>query len=168
MVTVLPAEVIELLGDRGSGSTEPMFGLVTVDAAGVPWPCYLSRRELLADAQTVCVAVRSRRARSNLERTGRATLVVIGARTAYACRLIATTVTTTPGGVVLAALRVESVDEDGVGTPLVAPAFVASDELIRREGADDHTRILARFAEDQGLRPTTTAKRHGAREVATQ
>jgi hypothetical protein len=166
---VLSPEVLEILAaEPGADGFGAMFPLLTVDSEGYPWPCYLSGRELVANAQAVYIGIRSRRARANLERFPQASLLVVGPRTAYTFGLTVTATTTTPGGVVLVAFACASVDEDTVGTDLMPMAFAATDELIRREGADDHTSLLLQFAAEYGHEPATTAKRRGAREVATQ
>jgi hypothetical protein len=146
-----------LEGGGAPAAFEPMFPLVTIEPAGHPWPCYLSRREVLAAEDRCWTATASTRLARNLGFSPQAALLLVGTRCAYTLALEAERWETSSGGVLLTSWRLSSVEEDGVGTALMPMAFAATDDLIRREGADDHTDLLARFAAQHGLQPAMTA-----------
>lgn len=73
----IPPEVETVLrGASETGQWETVITLITVDGAGVPDICLLSRTELDSADGNVLAAVASTKARANLTRSGRATLWV--------------------------------------------------------------------------------------------
>ncbi|HWB68022.1 MAG TPA: pyridoxamine 5'-phosphate oxidase family protein [Mycobacteriales bacterium] len=80
----IPPEVAGLLqGIPTVGSTELVLQLLTVDADGSPHVCLLSRAQLVADDSAVRVVVYAGGTAANLDRDGRATLVVVTDGAAY-------------------------------------------------------------------------------------
>ena len=86
----VPAEVADLLrGVLEIGAHEQAFPFITVDADGFPHPALLSRVEMeVGPAEAdLRAAIRGRRTRANLERSGRAALIAVEGRTAHYVKL---------------------------------------------------------------------------------
>jgi hypothetical protein len=74
-------------GRPQAGAWDPVFLLLTVDVAGFPHVCLLSRAQFDAGMGVVRAVIASPGTVSNLRRTGLATLIVVGSETAWYCKL---------------------------------------------------------------------------------
>ena len=75
---LVPSEIISVIEGRPvAGTLDQAFVLLTVDAEGVPDVCLLSRAEIESDDREVRMVIASRKARSNLGRSVRGTLIVV-------------------------------------------------------------------------------------------
>jgi hypothetical protein len=88
MVEKLPKSIVDaLIGYPEVGVPDVMIPLLTVDEAGYPHVCLLSRAELDADANHIYAVVASSVSKSNLLRDRRATLIVFTPSAAYYAKL---------------------------------------------------------------------------------
>ena len=86
----VPGELVAMLeGAPVVGAREQAFPFVTADADGFPHPALLSRAEMEVgpDGADLRAALRSRRTRANLERSGHAALIAVAGRTAHYVKL---------------------------------------------------------------------------------
>ena len=86
----VPRELVAMLeGAPVVGAREQAFPFITVDAGGFPHPALLSRAEMEVGpaGDDLHAALRSRRTRANLERSGLATLIAVEGRTAHYVKL---------------------------------------------------------------------------------
>jgi hypothetical protein len=131
---VLTATVISLLtGAAADGTSEAVCPLVTVDLDGFPRVCLLSRSEIFADENTVACVFRSRRTKVNLQRDGRATLIVVGEMSAFYCRLIALRSLPDETGALAVEFSAESQEEDTLNIPLRPMTFTVTPALRLEE-----------------------------------
>lgn len=149
---MLPAEIRALLsGAPTTGEWEPVFPLLTVDPAGDPRICLLSRAEIDVDprsvpgADTVRCAVRGRRTSANLRRTGTAALQVVGADVSWTVRGRVGRTATGDGGLGVE-LIVTDVERDSLDIPLRPMSYLADAALAVIESWDSTAALLARLA----------------------
>ena len=91
MVENLPKTIVDaLIGYPEVGVSDIMIPLLTIDEAGYPHVCLLSRAELDADTNHIYAVVASPVTRLNILRDRRATLIVFTASAAYYSKLDAT------------------------------------------------------------------------------
>jgi hypothetical protein len=86
----VPAELVAMLeGAPVVGARDQAFPFITVDPDGFPHPALLSRAEMEVgqDGADLRAAVRSRRTRANLGRSGHAALIAVEGRTAHYVKL---------------------------------------------------------------------------------
>ncbi|MGH9087918.1 MAG: hypothetical protein ACRDYZ_07370, partial [Acidimicrobiales bacterium] len=151
-VTPVPDEVRDLISGRPVvGEMEQAFVLLTASADGPIDVCLLSRAELVTTASAVRLVVRSRKARTNLGDTGRATLVAVRGDTAHylALQLLRTL---DDGGAVAAELEVVRHLTDSLGVELRPLLFKVEPRLATDERWDRTARLLDRLqAQSAGL-----------------
>ncbi len=137
----IPPEVIAALdGTAEPGRREAMSMLLTVDADGVPDVCLLSRTELDADPDELRVVITGRKARANLARGSRATLVVFaGAFTYLALRH---TGTVDERGF---RFEVTRVLRDDIGVPVQPATYLVEPGLAEAESWDQTAALLQRM-----------------------
>jgi len=141
---VLSATVIALLaGAAADGASEAVCPFLTVDPDGFPRVCLLSRSEIFADRSTVGCVFRSRRTKANLQRDGRATLIVVGATSTYYCRLAARRLLSDETGALAVEFSVEAEEVDTLHILLHPMTFEVTPEL-RLEERWEHDRALLR------------------------
>ncbi|MHB8244288.1 MAG: hypothetical protein ACYDGN_02885 [Acidimicrobiales bacterium] len=141
MIPVPPEVVATLAGHPAVGALDQAFVLVTVDDEGVPDICLLSRSEMDADSRQVRAVVAGRKARANLARSGRATLIVVagGVPTYLALRCGAMV---EREGAVGVALSVTRVLRDDIGIELHPIMFRVEERLAATERWDRSTALL--------------------------
>jgi hypothetical protein len=143
---MIPAEVVTALaGLPVPGVSEQALPLLTVDADGFPRVCLLSRAEVDADADEVRVAIASTRTRANLERDGRACLVVVVGTTAHYVKLRVTRALDVEGRFG-AALALVAHQADSLGIPLEPITYTPTAALGELERWDLSARTLAAVA----------------------
>ena len=143
MAPDIPDIVIAMLdGDPVVGAPEQGFALLTVDVAGFPHVCLLSRAELEADRDEIRVALASRRTGENLSRDMRGTLIAVQGTSAHYLKLDVTRIvqTATRLGV---ALTCADHAVDDVGVELAPIGFTPSHELAQLESWDQSAACLA-------------------------
>ena len=87
----LPQAVTSLLsGLPAHGQAEQAFPFLTVDEAGFPHVCLLSRAQVEPHQAGLLALVGSRRTRANLLRAGAATLIAVTPTAAHYCKLLMT------------------------------------------------------------------------------
>ena len=140
---MIPDVVVAVLdGTPRPGVAEQALPFLTVDDAGFPHVCLLSRAEVEADAGEVRVAVASTRTRANLERDGRACLVVVETTNAHYLKLRVVRAVEHDGRFG-AALELVEHRPDSLGIPLEPMGFTPSDALRELEHWDLSERTLA-------------------------
>ena len=164
-MVVIPTEVVDhLAGSPTPGLPEAALPLLTVDEHGFPHVCLLSRAEVEADAEEVRAVIASRRTRGNLERDGRACLVVVSGTTAHYLKMQLT--------------RARAV-EDGWRPPSPSPAptrlarhpartdrYVPTDDLADLERWDLSAQALADLREQRDA--ASRLSEAGARRLGIQ
>jgi hypothetical protein len=142
----LPPSVAALLaGLPEHGQAEQAFPLLTVDEAGFPHVCLVSRAQLQADRGAVRTLVTSARTRANLLRDRTATLIAVGSGEAYYCKLRATMWIDEPWALAASLELVEhKVDRSPV--PLAPMMYVPTTELEKAEQWDRGVALLRRLA----------------------
>jgi hypothetical protein len=149
---LVPEEIRQALDGRpDTGAWDPMFPLLTVDEAGYPHVCLLSRTELTTHQDRVLAVVASRHTIENLHRDGLATLLVVSTDGALYLKMHAEHTVEAEPGVLGVSFEVRSVKRDGVGVPLEPARFLVTAGL---EAAEDW--YLSRQVLDQ-LRRTGPA-----------
>jgi hypothetical protein len=146
----VPQPVLDLLiGSPVLGSSEQAFPVVTVDDRGFPHVALLSRSELDVppSASAVLAVVGSQRTRANLVRDGRATLIAVGATSAYYLKLQLVG-SLEDEGVMGCVLSPVEFKEDSLGIPLIAMGFEATADIARMERWEVSARILRRLADE--------------------
>ena len=139
---LIPDQVVAALaGTPVPGVPEQALPLLTVDDAGFPHVCLLSRAEVEADADEVRVAVASTRTRANLERDGRACLLVVETTNAHYLTLRVTRALVEEGRLG-AALELVEHRPDSLGIPLDPIRFTPTDALAQLEHWDLSARTL--------------------------
>lgn len=133
----VPPEVRTMLsGPPDAGTWDAMFPLLTVDEAGFPHVCLLSSAELEVGRREIRVVLASRGTIANISRTRKATLIAVGADTAFYLKLSVSR--STPDRDWLAvACAVASVKEDSLQIALQPPRYLVAPglSLVRRLGA---------------------------------
>lgn len=133
MGLAVPRELVAYLsGMPALGTAESVIPLLTVDAAGFPHGCLLSRGQIAATGSEIQLAVTSPGTRGNLHERGRGLLLVALGDTVHHCKL--------------RLLRLDEADEllvascelvahkaDSLGIALAPMTFVASPEIARFE-----------------------------------
>jgi hypothetical protein len=145
MTRALPETVAALLRGGGMrvGSPAQAFPFLTVDEAGWPHVALLSATELsVGDDGSLLAAMAAPTTRSNLVRTGRASLVAVEGATAHTVKLVVRR-TLEAEGLLGAVLDVASHKADSVGVDLSPIAYVPTEELGRLEHWDRSARVLA-------------------------
>jgi hypothetical protein len=143
-VTELPAEVRDALAGRPTiGEWDAIFTLVTVESSGLPHVCLLSRSELEPDPGGVRAVVHGTGTIAALRDSGKATLVVIGADTAYYCRLQLASASADRDGLLAARLTMTEVKRDSAGVALRPPRFLPTAELRSLEHWERTARLLS-------------------------
>lgn len=143
MARGIPDVVIAMLeGDPVVGVPEQGFAFLTVDVAGFPHVCLLSRAELEADSDEIRVALASRRTRENLRRTMRATLVAIQGTSAHYLKLDGNRVVETATRLGFALTCADHTVDD-VGLALEPIGFIPTLELVQVESWDQSAACLA-------------------------
>lgn len=139
---LIPDQVVAALaGTPVPGVPEQALPLLTVDDAGFPHVCLLSRAEVEADADEVRVAVASTRTRANLERDGRACLLVVETTNAHYLKLRVTRALVNEGRLG-AALELVEHRPDSLGIPLDPIRFTPTEALAQLEHWDLSARTL--------------------------
>lgn len=147
---MIPAEVLAVLaGTPAPGIEEQAFTFLTVDEAGFPHVCLLSRTEIDADEGGIRVAVASTGTSANLERDGQACLVVVEGTTAHYVKLRVTGTAEAEGRLV-AALEAVGHRADSLGIPLAPIRFTPTAAIAELEGWDATRRALASFSGSSG------------------
>lgn len=138
------------MADRFGGA-HPVFSLITVDTDRQPHCCLLSRAEVVECNGRLQVALRSRRARANIERSGRATLLAVDRTGALlTLRLAVTIVVDEP---LMGGYRavIDVVERDELpGVPLTPMSFDLTPELAQIEDHEEVRRVLALVAATDG------------------
>jgi hypothetical protein len=149
MATTVPPEIVAALAGRPEiGSWEPMFPLLTVDEAGFPHVCLLSRAELEADENHVYAALASPTTVSNLSRRPAATLMVIGDESAHYAKLRAVhTSASVPAAVIFA---VVSSVRDSLAIPLGSPRYLVMSSLPVTEAWAQSAELLSSLTRQAG------------------
>lgn len=139
----LPDEVLAALrGGPVVGDWDPMFPLLTVDEAGYPHVCLLSRSELDARPALVVAVVVSPRTTENLRRDGRAALMVVVADAAFHCKLRMVWAQQGEHDQFGVAFEIVSVKRDGIGIPLEPPRFLVTGAIQWEEHWESSRRLL--------------------------
>ena len=77
-----------LSGEPEVGLVDAAFEFLTVDPEGFPHVCLLSRAQLEADERSVRVVIAGSQTKANLDRVGRACLVIVSDNEAHYCKLV--------------------------------------------------------------------------------
>ena len=150
---MIPDVVLSTLaGQPVPGVPEQAVPLLTVDQAGFPHVCLLSRAELEADQHEVRAAVASTRTRANLERDGRACLVVVEDTTAHYLKLRVTRRLEVAGRLALA-FELEEHRADSLGIPLEPMRFTPTAALAELEHWDKSAEALEAARASAGRTP---------------
>lgn len=161
MAVTVPSEIVAVLaGSPEIGSWESMFPLLTVDEAGFPHVCLLSRAELEADPRHVYAALASPTTVRNLSRRPAATLMVIVDDCARYLKL--TMVHTSGSGLTAVVFEVTSSVRDSLSIPLMPPRYLVASSLPVAEAWAQSAELLARLTASWGSRETHG---HGAEGV---
>ena len=128
------------------GERDQAFVLTTVDPDGVIDVCLLSRTEVATTSDVVRVVVGSRKARRNLQATGRATLLVVANDAAHYLAL-ALGRTLEEDGAMAAELGVVRSLRDDLGVELLPMRFRVDEKLRVLERWDRTASLLVRLAE---------------------
>jgi hypothetical protein len=133
MATIPPAVIATLDGYPQVGTPDLMIPLLTVDAAGYPHVCLLSRAELDADVNHVYAVIASTVTKANVVRDRRAALVVFGARSAVYCKLDARTISD-DGALIGVVFDLHSSKVDGDDSfQMVPPSYLPTDAIASSE-----------------------------------
>jgi hypothetical protein len=145
-MVAFPGEVVSALtGFPEVGGHDPMFPFLTVDAAGYPHVCLLSRSELQADQTQIAAVVASAGTVQNLRRSGQATLVVVGSETAYYCKLDVVRWDEADHGLLGAVFTASSVKCDSMQLPLEPPMFLVTEAVRQEDDWASSRRVLQRL-----------------------
>ncbi|WP_433667689.1 hypothetical protein ACQP06_28480 [Nocardia sp. CA-136227] len=143
----VPDEVRALLAGRPeAGAWDPIFPLLTVDAAGFPHVCLLGRAELAVDAERVFAVLASATTIANLRRTGRATLLVIGSSTGLYCKMSLAGAPLERDGLIGFEFTTAEVKYDSAGVDLLCARFRVDAGLMASERWQDSAALLAELA----------------------
>ena len=143
-MTVPDVLVALLAGSPVVGERDQAFPFVTVDDEGFPHPALLSKAEMEVgpDAADLRAAVRSRRTRANLERTGHAALIAVEGRTAHYVKLRVVRATVVHDLLACVFAVVEH-KPDSLGIPLEPVTYEMTAEIARVERWDQTREALA-------------------------
>ena len=144
MTEAIPSSMVEALdGYPEVGVADAMIPLLTVDEAGYPHVCLLSRAELNADSSHVYAVVASPVTKSNLLRDRRATLVVFTPRSANYAKLDANGFKEN-GHLMGIVFDLHSMKEDGNESfHMEVPRYMPTDEIATMEHWDLTRALLA-------------------------
>jgi hypothetical protein len=142
-VTVPPEIVAALSGSPTVGAWEPMFPLLTVDEAGFPHVCLLSRAELDSDASHVYAVLASPTTVNNLSRRPAATLMVIVDDSAYYLKL--RVIHTSGSDLTGVVFEVISSVRDSLAIPLTPPRYLVTSSLPVAEAWAQSAELLSRL-----------------------
>jgi hypothetical protein len=130
----IPVSIVEaLIGYPDVGASDVIIPLITVDEAGYPHVCLLSRAELTADTNQIYAVVASTVSRANICRDRRATLIIFTVRTAYYCKLDAA-VLRDDGALLGVVFTILSIKQDGDESfHMEAPRYLPTDAIASKE-----------------------------------
>ncbi|MHB1569253.1 MAG: hypothetical protein ACYC0H_08615 [Solirubrobacteraceae bacterium] len=128
------------------GTWDQMFPLLTVDVDEFPHVCLLSRTELEADAVAIRAVIASRNTSRNVQRSGRATLVVIGTEAAWYAKLTLVRSRVEQDGLLGADFRVASLKRDAAGVALRPCGFMPTAALRIEENWERSMRLLSELS----------------------
>jgi hypothetical protein len=134
----IPDELVAMLaGEPVVGAQEQAFPFVTVDAEGFPHPALLSRAEMEVgrEAADLRAALRSRRTRANLERSGQAALIAVEGETAHYVKLRVTR-SVAVHGLLACVLEVVEHRPDSLGVALSPVLYDVTADIVRSERWD--------------------------------
>lgn len=138
----VPSDVRRLLsGWPEPGKREQAFPFLTVDIAGFPHVCLLSRAELAVSRAEVLAVLSSPRTTENLRRSGKACLVAVHADTAHYCKLRVRR-SIIDQDVLAVALDVTEHKADSAGMPLSPLSYVVPVDLPAEEAWPKSRRLL--------------------------
>ena len=134
MVEHIPTSIVEaLIGYPEVGVSDVIIPLITVDEAGYPHVCLLSRAELNADTNHIYAVVASTACRANLWRDRRATIIIFTVSTAYYCKLDAA-VLRDDGELLGVVFTILLIKEDGDESfHMEAPRYLPTDAIALKE-----------------------------------
>jgi hypothetical protein len=163
-IAAMDSRIADLLVDAaGVGEWGSVLPLITADADSFPSACMLSASEIRWDGVRLRAVLRSRSARRNLQRSSRATLLVVGDNQVHSLHLRPCETQPTVDGREVIAFAIHSITSDGVGVPLRAMTFLRTDALIAREHAAANDALLsARYFSHQPPAETSPGEVNGA------
>jgi hypothetical protein len=141
---MVPPEIIALLdGQPEINAWEPVLALLTVDEAGFPHVCLVSRMELEADSRHIYAVLASKTTTANLSGRPRATLVAVHDDVAYYLKLAV--VRASPSMPMAVEFEVASLTQDTLGIPLASARYLVTSSLPVTETWARTTEVLTRF-----------------------
>ena len=147
---LVPNEVRDALaGHPAVGEWDPMFPLLTVDDVGFPDVCLLGRAELDANSQHIDAVIVGSTTTANLQRDGRATLVVFGAETATYCKLRAVGAPICDGPWSGFTFEVVAVKQDSADVAMEPSKFLPTHRLSTVEHWDTSRRLLRQLSRER-------------------
>jgi hypothetical protein len=134
MAEHIPTSIVDaLIGYPEVGVSDAMIPLLTVDEAGYPHVCLLSRAELDADTNHIYAVVASRASKSNILRDRRATLIVFTVGAAYYSKLDAA-LFKEEGHLLGVVFTLHSIKKDGDESfHMEAPRYLPTNEIASME-----------------------------------
>jgi hypothetical protein len=139
----IPDEVRSALyGWPQVGIWDQMFTMLTVDADGFPHVCLLSRAQLDTGVSEVRAVIASRTTSANLQRSRRATLIVVGTTVAWYCKMEVLALRVEDGALA-AKFHVASVKRDSAGVALQPARFMPTAAVATEEDWQRGKRLLA-------------------------
>lgn len=139
----VPAAVVAAAAGRPvPGEWEAILPLLTVDDKGHPHVCLLSRAEVDADSRHVYAVIASPTTISNLQRCGRATLIVFDDVAATYAKLVVQSIEKS-GEWLLVTFDVVTMKRDSIGVPLRAPACWVDEAVAVNENWARSAALLA-------------------------
>lgn len=143
---VVPDAVRDALGGSPVvGAAEQALPLLTTDPDGQPRAMLVSRAETGVHGASVHVVLRPSTSRSNIARTGLATLLVVAGDALHTLRLRGTR-HVEEGALHAIAFDVTGTKADSVGIPLVSMGYVPTEALVAMEHWRASADLLARLA----------------------
>lgn len=131
------------------GIWDQMFAMLTVDADGFPHVCLLSRAQLEAGASEVRAVIAGETTSANLQRSRQATLIVIGPRAAWYCKLQVLALRVVDREPLAAKFGVVSVKRDSADVALQPARFMPTAAVTTEEEWQQGKRLLASIAKPQ-------------------
>ncbi len=142
--TSAPDEVQRALcGWPEVGIWDQMFAMLTVDSEGFPHVCLLSRAELEAGVSEIRAVIASQTTSANLQRSGRATLVVIDPTAAWYCKLEVLSLRVEGEEPLAAKFQIVSVKRDSADVALKPALFMPTAAVSIEEDWKRSKRLLA-------------------------
>lgn len=139
----VPDAVVTALAGRPTiDGWDTMFSFLTVDAAGFPHVCVLSRAELDADTERIFAVIAGPTTIRNLLERETATLVVV-TDTATTVTKLRLEKPVSDGPWLGAILRVDSAKSDTLGVPQQPPRYLAAEAIAHEEQWERSERLLA-------------------------